>query len=233
MKFFIDPAIIKLFPNVKIGLLVIKGFDNQKNDAKTTSLLRQTEEAIRSKYTLEEVSILPKIADWREAYRKFGFKPSSHRSSVEALFRRVLQGKELPLINLLVDLYNLISIKHVMPVGCDDMDHVNGNIRLTIADGTEKFVMLGTDKLEEIRKGEVVYRDDQEVLCRSWNYRECDKTKITESTKNVCLVLEGLDYTSKEEIMNALSELRILLSRVAQADFKEFFLDSGHLEASF
>ena len=233
MKFSIDPAIIELFPEVKVGLLVVKGFDNQKNEEKTASSLRQTEEAIRGKYTLEELSTLPKVADWKEAYRKFGFKSSSHRSSVEALLRRILQGKELPSINLLVDLYNLISVKHALPVGCDDLDQVDGNITLTIADGTENFIMLGAEKPEEIKKGEVIYRDDKEVLCRSWNYRECDKTKITEKTKNVCLVLEGLSHTSEEEIMRALSELRILLSTYCQADFKGFFLHSGQLEAFF
>jgi DNA/RNA-binding domain of Phe-tRNA-synthetase-like protein len=233
MKFSIHPSIIELFPEVKIGLLVVKGFDNQKNREKIVSLLRLTQQAIREKYRLEELSTLPKIADWREAYRKFGFKPSSHRSSVEALLRRILQGKELPSINLLVDLYNLISVKHILPVGCDDLDQVDGNITLTIAEGTENFIMLGAEKPEEIKKAEVIYRDDKEVLCRSWNYRECAKTKITENTKNVCLVLEGLSHTSQQELMSALSELKTLLSSCCEADFKEFFLYSGQLEALF
>ena len=233
MKFSIDPEVIALFPDVKIGLLVVKGLDNRKQGTDVSPLLRQTEEAVRAKYTLEGLSALPKIADWREAYRKFGFKPSSHRSSVEALLRRVLQGKELPSINPLVDLYNLISIKHCLPVGCDDIDHVDGNITLTIADGTEKFVMLGAHLSDEIKQGEVIYRDDKEVLCRSWNYRECDKTKIIENTKNVCLVIEGLGNTSKEEIVKALSELRALLSPHCHGSFREFFLYSGQLEAVF
>ena len=231
MKFSIDPAMIGLFPNVKIGLLVITNVDNQKVTTEISSLLRQAEQAIREKYTTEQLTTLPKIADWREAYRKFGFKPSSHRSSIEALLRRILQGKELPSINPLVDLYNLISIKHLLPAGGDDLEQAEGNIALTIAEGTEHFVMLGSDKPEEIKKGEVIYRDEKEVLCRSWNYRECDKTKITETTKTVCLVLEGLEHTSKEEILSALSELRTLISHYCQGNFQEFFIDKGQLGA--
>ncbi len=222
-----------MFPDVKIGVLIAREIDNEVQSGEIPLLLRRAEEEIRKKYELEQLAALPKIADWREAYRKFGFKPSSHRSSVEALLRRILQGKELPSINALVDLYNLISIQHVLPAGGDDLDQVEGGITLTIADGTERFVMLGADKAEEIKKGEVIYRDDLEVLCRSWNYRECEKSKITEKTKNVCLVLEGLEHTSNEEISQALSELKMLVGSFCRGNAQEFLLDKDQLEAVF
>jgi DNA/RNA-binding domain of Phe-tRNA-synthetase-like protein len=230
MPFRIDPSIISQFPAVKVGVLVCKGLDNHGKFPEIAALLRTTEEEIEQKYTVETLITLPKIADWREAYRKFGFSPSSHRSSVEALLRRVVQGKQLPSINPIVDLYNIISIKHILAAGGDDLDKVEGEIALTIADGTERFVMLGTDKPEPIKKGEVIYRDDQEVLCRSWNYRECEKTKITENTQNVCLVLEGLEHTSSEEIQSAIAELKQLLEKYCKGSYQEFFLDKNHLE---
>lgn len=231
MKFLIDPSMINLFPSVKIGVLVFRGLDNHADHKSAIAAqLRQAEEKVRSSYTLETLSSQPKIVDWREAYRKFGFKPSSHRSSVEALTRRVLQGKDLPSINNLVDLYNLVSIKHLFPIGADDLDHVKGDIRLTVANGTERFLMLGSQENEPIKNGEVVYRDDEEVLCRSWNYRECEKTKITETTKNVCLVIEGLEHSSKEEILAALKDLRSLISHYCHGNCQEFFLNSEHTE---
>lgn len=233
MKFKIDPAVIAMFPDVKIGVLIARKIDNEVQSGEIPLLLRRAEEEIRKKYELEQLAALPKIADWREAYRKFGFKPSSHRSSVETLLRRVLQGKELPSINALVDLYNLISIQNVLPAGGDDLDQVEGGITLAIADGTERFVMLGADEPEEIKKGEVIYRDDREVLCRSWNYRECEKSKITEKTKNVCLVLEGLEHTSNEEISQALFALKALVGSFCGGICQEFFLDKDQLEAVF
>jgi len=100
-----------------------------------------------------------------------------------------------------------------------------------IADGSELFIMLGTDKPEPIKKGEVIYRDDKEVLCRSWNYRECEKTKITPSTKNVCLVLEGLEHTNTDELHAAISNLKELLQKYCQGSYQEFFLDKNLVEA--
>lgn len=232
MKFSIDPTMIEIFPNLKIGVLIARNIDNSK-EQNFSHLLRDAEQEIRKKYRLEELGVVPKITDWREAYRKFGYKPSSYRSSIEALMRRILQGKDLPSINPVVDAYNLVSINELLPAGGDDIDRTDGDITLTIAEGTEYFTMLGSDKPEEIKKGEVIYRDDKEVLCRAWNYRECDKSKITHDTKNVCLVLEGLEHTSEEEILNGLAKLRELLAYFYKKSVKEFYLHSGNLEAHF
>jgi DNA/RNA-binding domain of Phe-tRNA-synthetase-like protein len=232
MEFKIDPKLAELFPEVKVGVLIGKGLNNRRVD-QLAPLLREVEEGARKKSTLELLTTLPKISDWRKAYQKFGFKPKTYRSSIEALMRRVLQGKELPFINPIVDLYNLISIKYLLPAGGDDLNKVEGEIFLTIAEGTEKFVMLGSQKTEEIKKGEVVYKDYREVLCRAWNYRECEKTKITENTVDVCLVLEGLEHSSKEEIVAALSELKDLLQSNCQGTYEQFFLDRNHLMCSF
>ncbi|HEU63843.1 MAG: Phenylalanine--tRNA ligase beta subunit [Candidatus Anoxychlamydiales bacterium] len=222
-----------MFPNVKIGVLVARNLNNSNEHQNFLDLIRRAEKDVREKYQLEGLAALPKIADWREAYRKFGFKPSSHRSSIEALMRRILKGKSLPAINPIVDIYNFISIEYILPVGGDDIDQIDGDIMLTIADGTERFIMLGSDKPEEIKKGEVIYRDDREVLCRAWNYRECDKSKITTNTKNVCLVVEGLEHTSEEEVLKGLSRLKELLVPLCKGTFQEFLLHKNNLEAFF
>lgn len=224
MDFQIDPAITQMFPAVKVGVLIGTELNNQTSHPEIASLLRQTEEELRKKYNLEQLSTFPKIADWREAYRKFGFKPSSYQCSVESLLKRVLQGKALPSISSVVDLYNLVSIRHALPAGGDDIDKLEGKMRLTIADGSERFIMLGATAPEEIKKGEIVYRDDKDVLCRGWNYRQCDKSKITKETKNVCIVLEGLEHTTKEEIEKAIAELKKLLSTYCQGSYQELFL---------
>lgn len=233
MKIKIDPRIIKLFPNTKIGVLIAENLDNKIIPEEITMLTRQTEAELCKKHTLEDVASIPKIMDWREAYRLFGCKPSEYRSSIEALLRRVLQAKQLPSINPIVDIYNLISIKYMLPAGGGDLDKIKGTINLTIAQGTEHFVMLGSSSPVPIKSGEVIYSDDNEVLCRAWNYREADKTKITEETKNVYLLLEGLEHTSNEEITTALSEMTTLISSYCQGSSKKFVLDKNNPEMSF
>jgi len=232
MKTSLDTQITTLFPTVKTAVLIVKGVNNKGRHDKIVELLRQTEKQVQEKLSLDTLSKVPKIHDWREAYRKFGFKPAQFKSSVEALLRRVLQGKELPNINPLVNLYNLISIKYAVPGGGDDLDKIEGSIRLTVAEGTESFTMLGASEKELVKKGEVIYRDDKEVLCRAWNYRECEKSKITEDTKNVALILEGLENTDQGELVRALKELRNLIEEHLGGECEEYLLDKHDLEVS-
>jgi B3/4 domain-containing protein len=56
---------------------------------------------------------------WRLPYQAFGAKPKRTRPSVEALLRRVEGG--LPRIDRLTDIYNAISVRHLLPVGGEDL----------------------------------------------------------------------------------------------------------------
>lgn len=230
MKISIASSVITKFPETKLGLIIGTGLKNNIPATKISTLARNVEKQARTNYTVENVASIPKIADWRETYRAFGFKPSEHRSSVEALMRRVLQGKELPSINPLVDLYNIISLKYILPAGGGDLAAIDGNITLTIAHGTEPYTMLGQSETVSAQKGEVIYRDDKEVICRAWNYRESNKTKITENTTAVYLIIEGLEHTSHQEIKQATIELSNLASEFCGGTFTTFILDSNNIE---
>ena len=81
----------------------------------------------------------PHIAAWRTAFSAFGAKPKRYPSSAEALIARVLKGQALPRVNALVDLYNAISVHHVVPLGGEDADRLQGPLRLTVAAGDEPF----------------------------------------------------------------------------------------------
>ncbi len=197
MKFKIDEKIFEKFPGLNLSLLVAKGIDNKGVNEEVMQLIREREQEIRKKYNTETLSQSPKIAEWRKAYSSFGAKPKKYKCSVESLYRMILGGVELRHINKIVDLYNYLSIKHLIPAGGDDVDKVEGDITLKFADGTEKFVPLNGTEVENPKEGEVIYQDDKDVLCRRWNWRECDKTKMMGETKNVSLVVEGLSPFTK------------------------------------
>lgn len=227
MNIRIAPAIIEQFPEVKIGILIGHDVDNTAHSPEISARMRQAEKAVCAQ-DIQDVTLLPKIADWREAYRAFGCKPSKYRCSVESLLRRVLQGNELPTINPLVDIYNIISISHQLPLGGGNLERIEGDMQLTKAQGTERFVMLGDTEPTPIPAGEVIYVDDKDVLCRAWNYRESDKTKITSEIKQVYLMLEGLEHTTHAEIEQALAELQALVSMYCGGTFKSYVLDAQH-----
>jgi len=206
-------------PGLVIGVVKVKGLDNSGSESEIQSMIADVQSEIRKKYSKETLAEVPKIKVWREAYIRFGAKPKTYKPSVEALYRMTLDGIPVRPINKVVDIYNYISLKHMVPVGGDDLDHVDGDIELTYAKGDEKFELLGSKELQNPEKGEVIYKDDKEVLCRRWNWRECDKSKMTQDTKNVSLVIEGLPPVTKgemEQIANELGEivLHLLLHRL-------------------
>ncbi len=211
MNFTISNEILEKYPNLNIALVVAKGIENAGDNEKITAMLREAEKEIRENYDSETLSQQPKIKSWRETYSSFGAKPKKYRCSVENLYRMVLDGVELRHINKIVDIYNYISIKHMLPAGGDDLDKVDGNITLGFAKGDEQFTELNSDETKNPKEGEVIYSDDKEVLCRRWNWRECDKSKMTENTKNVAIVIEGLPPFTAGEIRSISDELAALV----------------------
>jgi DNA/RNA-binding domain of Phe-tRNA-synthetase-like protein len=157
----------------------------------------------------------PHMAAWREAYTAFGSKPSRTRNSAEALAKRALADGGLPRINLLVDLYNAISVAHLIPVGGEDIDRIEGGMRLVRAVGDEDFVTVagGEEVVEHPDAGEVVWRDERGVTCRRWNWRQGPRTRLTEETVSGIFLLESLAPMPVAEVEAAAAELAELLEK--------------------
>jgi DNA/RNA-binding domain of Phe-tRNA-synthetase-like protein len=227
MKLRIDAKIFEKFPGLKIGVVTARNIDNHGFSEGIMQLIREKEKEIRENYDTETLSQHPKIHSWRGAYSSFGAKPKKYKSSVESLYRMVLKGFDVRHVNKIVDLFNYISIKHTIPAGGDDIAKVDGDIILKFAAGDEPFTALNSQERETAKEGEVVYADSKEVLCRRWNWRECDKTKMTEDTKNVILVVEALPPVTREELEEVQDDLSKLITEYCGGEVRTYILDEG------
>ncbi len=227
MKFKINPKIFEDFDKPLIGVIIATGINNQNDHPQIQKLLREAEVTLREKLNNVEISLHPHIAPWRETYRKFGSKPRDFRCSAEALTRVVLRGSEIKKISPLVDLYNLISIKYILPVGAEDLDKMQGDLELTFANGDEDYTPLGEQENDPPQKGEVIYRDDFGVICRRWNWREGDRTKITKTTKNAVVVLESVASIPIKEAVEKLAEL---IKKYCGGQISIYYLDHNSPE---
>ena len=231
MKFKIDHKIFEKFPSLTIGVVICKNLNNSGTQEEVQKEIREQENNIRAKYNTETLSQNPKIDVWRKTYSAFGAKPKENRSSVENLYRLVLQGVNLRHINKLVDIYNFISLKHMVPVGGEDVDKIQGDVVLTFAEPNEPAVLLLGDKEPRPpHAGEVIYKDNISAICRRWNWREADRTKFTEETKNCFLVIEGLLPVTKQEIEDVTKELQDLVQKFCGGNITYQILDDKHFE---
>ncbi len=214
MKLKIDQKIFEKFSELNVGVVIAKGINAAGTAEEIIAQIRKTKREIKEKYDAETLSSTPKIAVWIKAYSAFGAKPKENKSSVENLYRMVLSGNSIRQINKLVDIYNLISLKHMLPAGGEDLDKMTGDIVLTFAEKNEPAVMLLGDKdARPPHEGEVIYKDNISAICRRWNWREADRTKLTEETKNCILVVEGLPPAIKEEVERSTKELKELIEK--------------------
>jgi lysyl-tRNA synthetase class 2 len=226
----VDNLILEKFPGLNLGVVIAKQIDNLGKSDEIIHMIRERENEIREQYNTETLSREPKIESWRRAYSSFGAKPKKYKSSVESLYRMILKSIDLRHINKIVDIFNLISIKHMVPAGGDDTKKVDGNIVLRFAREGEHFTALHSEQIETTKEGEVIYADDRDVLCRRWNWRECNKTKMTEETEDVILVVEGLPPVTQEEISVTLEEFKQLIEEYCGGKIRTAILDEARFE---
>ena len=210
----VSEEIFRAFPDAVLGIVAFAGIRNAGESAEILEALRREEDETAARFVTVPVAEHPHIACWREAYRAFGAKPKDHPSSIESLVRRVLKGQHLRSVNRLVDLYNTISLRHLVPVGGEDLAAVAGDVDLTFATDHEPPVrLLGEPEARPPKPGEVIYKDRVGALCRRWNWKEADRTKLTEQTTDGFLVIEGLPPVDRALVESAAAELAALVQR--------------------
>ncbi|MCO5220296.1 MAG: phenylalanine--tRNA ligase beta subunit-related protein [Thermomicrobiales bacterium] len=211
-KVRLESDFLELFPDATIAIAVVRGVDNRVEDPEIWPMLQVEIERAAAMVSGAEIAQLPSVAPWRGAFATFGVKPSKYRSSIEAMLRSAQSGR-LRSINPLVDLYNTISLRHQLPVGGEDLAKVDGDIRLTRAHGDELFTPLGAAGPESPPPGAVIYRDDDSVICSCWNWREAERTMLSESTTDAVLVIESLPPLDPDAARVAIDDLAALVTR--------------------
>jgi DNA/RNA-binding domain of Phe-tRNA-synthetase-like protein len=223
-KFIITDEFFEIFPDAVFGIVVIKGADNTKRDAEHIRLLRAAEDESEKYIELDPLSANPVIAVWREAFLRFKTKKGA-RSSIEALLKRVSKGERIGSISPVVDLYNSVSLKYGMSCGAEDIDTFVGDVLITTADGTESFRLIGADTDDPPLPGEIIYKDDVGAVCRNFNWREAERTMVTDATRNVFSSIELVNKERIDELKAAIAELATLYEKYLGGKAETFLLD--------
>jgi DNA/RNA-binding domain of Phe-tRNA-synthetase-like protein len=213
MHFSIQEELFNVLPDLTIGIVVGMDVNNSRPVKEIDDLLTQAIEEMKRNFIGEKAQEHPRIKPWRTAFSKLAISGSKFPSSVESMAKRILKGDPIPRINPLVDLYNSVSLRYLVPMGGHDLDTVKGDIYLRFAEGWEPFTPLGGGDTTIVPKGELIYRDDQEVLTRNWVWRQCEKDKGTEKTRNVFIPIDVLGEVGRERAHEVIGELSHLIPR--------------------
>ncbi|HLD03735.1 MAG TPA: lysine--tRNA ligase [Candidatus Dojkabacteria bacterium] len=204
-KLTIDKSVKAKWPSIAVGYAEIHGVKITKKHPELEELKVKTLTEFKD-LDLESLNKMPEILSYRKMYKDMGVDWHSRRPSPEALLRRIIQGKGLYTVNTCVDAYNLIVIRNHVSIGAFDLDKVAFPTDLNIAQGGEKIRLLLDKKDTELERGEVAYFDRKGPYNLDFNYRDADRTKVTEETVNLVINIDGVYEISSEQIEKTLQE---------------------------
>lgn len=188
----IDPLLAQTFPELYLSTSII-----EVNVRQSKNLDEQVEKLRTSiSYTLENLKDNPIVRAFRDFYWRIGIDPTKIRPASEALVRRILSGRSLPMINNVVDAGNLASAETLIPIGLYDLDKIIGEPVLRFAREDEEFIDL-TGKIRKLERNTIVLADDVGII-HIFPHRDSLRTMIDWSTQRVLIVACGVKNVPAE-----------------------------------
>lgn len=197
MIFSVSSDIWALFPGMLLVVAKVDKLDNAGPNPLLYDELIKTGENTRANWGYDDLKLHPFIAAWRDNLRRVGVNPGDFPCAIESLCRQVLKGRQLPDINPVVNFYNMLSVRNVVPVGGWSVDADN-EIQLRLTEAGEPFTALGKNEPELVAAGEIAYATENRLVTRHFVWRQAEHAKITPETKNVFLIAEILAEAGRD-----------------------------------
>jgi DNA/RNA-binding domain of Phe-tRNA-synthetase-like protein len=213
LTFRYDAAVLARFPTVVGGVILARGLRNGPTSPALLAAYQAEQRATIERLGTTPLSQVASLAAWRRAFSGFGVEPTQYRSAAEALLRRLTKQGDIPSINHLVDLGNLVSIRHALPVAVFDARAARGAVTVRFAGGSERFTPLGQPAIEHPEPGEVIFADDEgQVLARRWCWRQSAQSAARDDTQEAIITVEAHHAGGRATVAAALDDLRTLLA---------------------
>jgi DNA/RNA-binding domain of Phe-tRNA-synthetase-like protein len=132
----------------------------------------------------------------------------------------VLKKDPLPAISKIVDLGNLVSIRHLVPIGAHAIDHLTDNMDLRAATGAEIFEPFGSDAVEHPNPNEIIFAEGQTVLTRRWTWRQSKHTLILPETTAIEINVDALSPVTDAEVRDIFDEISELLTKYCGGELR-------------
>jgi DNA/RNA-binding domain of Phe-tRNA-synthetase-like protein len=222
-----DAAIIANYPHLVGGVMIASGLSNPP-----------TSNTLREQYTAEQIAVKTRIGDtplseiesisaWRSAMSAFGVSPTKYRSAAESLLRRLTKRGDIPSINTLVDIGNLVSIRYALPVAIFDTRQMVTPITVRYADGNDTFTDLGSDEGGHPEPGEVIFADEKKMaVARRWCWRQSATSAASEHTTHAVITVEAHHRNGRADVERAVADLLSLLETYAGGTFSSAILSA-------
>lgn len=224
-----DAALLEKYPQTRGAIIHATGLQGGASCPELKALYLQEQAATLERIGERPLSDLPSIAAWRRCFSGFGVKPTQYRSAVEALLRRLTKQGDIPSINRLVDVGNLVSIRHEMPVAVFDTRALTLPVTVRLAKGNERFTGLGEREAQSPAPGEVIFADTTGlVIARRWCWRQSAESAANAGTTAALITCEAQHEDGAATVVAALEDALELMQRFAGGSMQSALLDTGN-----
>jgi DNA/RNA-binding domain of Phe-tRNA-synthetase-like protein len=225
--------ILTRYPTVVGGVILAHNLSNGPTPERLLKAYQAEQQATLQRLADTPLSKLASLSAWRSAFRAFGVEPTLYRGAAEALLRRLTKKGDIPSINTLVDIGNLVSIRYALPVAVIDTRAIQGPITVHFASGSERYTTLGQAEVEPPVAGEVIFSDETGmVIARRWCWRQSEQSAAQPDTTDVIITVEAHHAGAQQDIAAALTDLQELLTTYTGGSFHAAILDAYHPKIS-
>ena len=187
----VERQIWERFPGMRLVVLRATGVDSSRGADRAAAALVEAVDELARGWAWPNIQSHPRVGAWRDALKSLDLRAKKFPSSIESLGRRALKGP-IGSINPVVDFYNAVSLRHLVPAGGWDRDRLEGRLRLAMTRGGESFRPLGGTVEELVEPAEVAYLCGEKIVTRHFVWRQAEAGKLRAESRRIVLVSEVL-----------------------------------------
>lgn len=233
MKYTIDKSVFELNKDIKFGILIGENIVNSETTASDEERLRKSENKMREEIKPEDLRSLHNVELYRDVMLKSGINPNKYPPSVEAMFKRIIKGGQLPVINALVDLCNAVSIENGISLGGHDLKDMHQDLEVRYSRKGDIFLPFGAVEYEEVPEGELVFTSGNVVQTLKWVWRQSELGKLTNESSSVFFQLVGFEYNDDSSLKKAMDDIENLVINRFNGKVKRFMVDMNNTSIEF
>lgn len=233
MKYTVDEAVFEINPNLRFGIIIGEDIKNSETSPEDEARLRNAEEKMRANIKAEEIRGLRNVSLYRDIMTKAGINPNKYMASVEAMYKRIVKGGQLPLINALVDLCNAVAIEEMISLGAHDLGDIKEDLEVRFSRNGDVFLPFGETEYEDVDPGEMVFTSGNVVQTRKWLWRQSELGKTDLESNHLIFQLVGFGDNGDQSLYRALKSIEELVQNRFGGRFKTFVVDKDNRTIEF
>lgn len=233
MKYTVDKSVFELDPKIRFGILIGNNIVNSETRPEDEERLRRAEAKMRETVKAEEIRELKNVKLYREVVKKSGINPNKYPPSVEAMFKRIVKGGQLPLINAVVDLCNAVAIEKGISLGGHDLKDIHEDLEVRYSRKGDVFLPFGCQEYEDVDENELIFTSGNIVQTNKWLWRQSELGKVTLDSTHVFFQLVGFDYEEGSSLYEAMKDIEDLVINRFQGTCRKYLVDINNQSIEF